>query len=150
MRYLLVILLAVVSLGYMVNKPETIRQGKKDDQAWAKEINQAYDLKALHHFLCGQIKANPWVDGVDLRRVKITKKSTIAGRKIHSGEWTLNLPDPKNSEFTITWIDKDKSSDNRSAEIWNSITFICQRKTKADFMILSVKRADNIAIVLFD
>lgn len=148
MKYLLVILLAAVSLGFMVETPETIKQREKEDRARLKQIKEEYDLKALHRFLEEQLKANPNVKGVDLSRARIARKWTIEGKTLHCGEWTLDPPDPKTSEFTISWTYEDKPNADRNGGIWKSILLICHRKSKNVFILLSVKHSEDEYITL--
>ena len=149
MKHLLVILLAAVSLGFMIDTPESIREREKENRAWKKGITKAYDLKALHAFLEAQIRVLAVVDGVDLRHFKIDEQwkfdENYSG--LTCGNWNFWTKDVKSPEFTLLWNYEERKKDDGTV-IQKSIELFCQRKSKATFVLDSAKRAEEECVIL--
>ena len=149
MKYLLVIWLAAVSLGFMIDTPESIRKREKENRTWKKGITKAYDLKALHTFLEAQIRILAAVDGVNLRDSKIAEKWKFDEfyPGLTCGNWNFWTKAGKSSEFTLVWIYEEQKK-NDSTVIQKSIDMICERMSKAVFVLVSAKRAEEEYIIL--
>jgi hypothetical protein len=147
MRALAVILLSVLSLGFIIETPETRRDQERTEKKWHKELSAHFDFGELRGFLMREIRAHPQVDGVELSKAKIGRKWSPTGIARSCGDWLFVADSPDAMRFKITWAyEKNEAKDGLILE--RSVTFYCVRNSKTEFSVDRVERSDDELVVL--
>lgn len=147
MRALAVILLSVLSLGFIVETPETRQERERAEKKWHKDLSAHFDFGELKSFLVREVRAHPQVDGVELSKAKIGRKWSPTGIARSCGDWLFVTDSPDATRFKITWAyERNEEKDGMILE--RSVTFYCVRKSKAEFSVDRVERSDDELVVL--
>ena len=149
------LLIAALSLGFMIDTPESIKQREKDAKRYAKEarvwrkaVSKSYDLDALRKFLDQQIREHPSVDGISLAKAKTESAWVFDSQMLKCGDWSFSSEKPTGSSFTIWWTYEELKSADGSSVLFKTITLNCSRESKDSFTFLSAKREEDEYIIL--
>ena len=147
MRALFVTLLSVLSLGFVIETPETIRKRQFEEKKWQTELSGYYDFLELRQFLVREINVRLEVDGVALSNAKIGKEWKPAGNGRICGDWLFWANSPSAQQFRMSWT-YERNERKNGTILERSVTFYCIRKSKVEFAVERVERSDAELVVL--
>jgi hypothetical protein len=147
MRALIVTLLSVLSLGFVIETPETIRKRQLEEKKWQTELSSHYDFSALRKFLVREIDSRPQVEGVALSKSKIGREWNPAGTARICGDWLFWADSPSAELFKVSWR-YERTDRKDGTRLERSVTFYCVRKSKMEFAVDRVERSDIELVIL--
>jgi hypothetical protein len=147
MKVACVLLLALLSLGFIVETPEGRREVERQHKTWRKQFKRAYDLTALQAFLVEQVKATGEIEGVDLSKSRLAAQWSLEGGVAQCGDW-LFIGKVGDAEFALQWTYADIPHPDHSGGIWKIIQLHCRREAKDRFRQLSVSRSEDEYVIL--
>jgi hypothetical protein len=155
MKTAFMLLIAALSLGFMIDTPESTKQREKDAKrhvkevrAWRKAVSKNYDLDALRTFLDEQIREHPVVEGISLAKAKTERAWVFEGQRLKCGDWSFSSEKSTGSSFTIWWTYEELKSADGSSVVFKTITLNCSRESKKSYTFLSAKREESEYIIL--
>ena len=147
MKKLILVLLAFLSLGFMIETPESIRERERLERTWQRDAKRVVDLGALRSFLAEEIRSRRIVGGVDITTSRLEPKWRKAGMAFQCGDWVFAMPAPQTGRFVVFW-NYEEARDEEGSLIQRSITFECHRSSRKEFVVDKVeKREDEIVIL---
>ncbi len=147
MKPAFLILTALLSCGFIVETPETVRERELQHKAWRKQMEQSYDFTALRKFLVQQIKSIGRFEGIDLSKSKTSAQWSLDGGVAQCGNW-LFTGDPKKDDFTLTWTYEDIPSQSGGGGTWKIISLRCVKIANDRFEFKSASRTEDEYVVL--
>lgn len=147
MRALVITLLSVLSLGFVIETPETVRKRELEEKKWQTELSAHYNFSELRKFLSREINSRIQVDGVVLAKARLEPEWKQVGNVRHCGDWVFLADSPTADRFTIKWVYEWIRRENDTA-LERSVTFYCVRKSKNEFAVDRVERADAELVFL--
>ena len=147
MKVACIIILSLLSLGFIIETPESRREQERQHAAWRKQFKRAYDLAALRAFLVEQVKATGQIEGVDISKSRIADQWSLDGGVAQCGDW-LVLGEVGVADFTFQWTYADIPNSDRSGGLSKSVRLLCRRDAKDRFRFLSASKSEDEYVIL--
>lgn len=135
MKAVLLIFMALLTCGFVIETPESRRDAVRAGKRWRTEVKAKFDFPALHQFLVKTVAETKQFEGIDLTAARLEPKLKFAGSSLTCGDW-LFMFGGKNEifEFTYTYADQ------------KFVALKCVREKKDSFRLLQVYK-DNWIIL---
>jgi hypothetical protein len=150
MKPLLIALLAILSLGFVIEVPETPEQKAdrvKHESEWRAELTSRFELSALRHFLASELRSRRSFQDARLDKSVLAPAWSVVGTGVNCGDWHFRIADPKQDDFRLEWIySTERQKDGRL--IQKSVILDCHRIDRRNFRIIGIRKLEDELIEL--
>lgn len=104
MKTILLIFVAALSCGFVIETPESRREAAQAEKRWQKDVEAKFDFSALRDFLLKTVAENKGFEDVDLTVPRLDAKWKFAGSSLTCGDWLFAFGGKdENFEFSYTY-----------------------------------------------
>jgi hypothetical protein len=135
MKAVLLIFVALLTCGFIIETPESRREAARAEKRWKKEVKAKFDFPALRQFLVKTVAETKQFEGIDLTAARLEPKWKFAGSSLTCGDWLFTFGGKdENFEFAYTYADQ------------KFVALKCVREKKDSFRLLQVYKDEWIIL----
>jgi hypothetical protein len=135
MKAVFLLLVAVLTCGFIIETPESRREAARTERRWKKDVKAKFDFAALREFLVKTIAETKQFEGIDLTAARLDPQWKFAGSSLTCGDWTFTFgAEDESFQFTYTYADQ------------KFVGLECVREKKNSFRLLQVYKDEWIIL----
>jgi len=146
MKSLLIIMLGLLSMGFIVDSPEARRNEERRSRELLHALSRQYDLRKIREFLVKEVQSKQVYEGVDLSKSKIGPRWTATSAVLVCGDWMM-MGGQNENQFRLIW-EYDKTPEIKGEYVQKSFAFECLKVSHSEFRVVSAHKYEEQMIIL--